>query len=322
MSETNSTPQSPGCGQRIWLLFVALFKLTLVAIFLGFVGIATFYGLQLYQQYSFVVNRDIPLMRQAQANQEQVNDQTAQNMRNLQQRINELESQNDMLKQSLGELENQLGRFVAEQQADQQSVQDAQAEAQEEAIARLEEVNTELGEVQRQLTQLNRSVRQTENQIEALEAQYGELEETLADEISPVNVLRRELRLVKAMELVTRSRLSIVESNYGLAIEDIQDARDLLTALSVPSFQQPALDDIILHLDLALENLPDTPLLAAENLEIAWQLLKDGLPGELALPTEAGDESTPQTTLTPAETQAEATPSPTPTPTLTPTPTN
>ena len=57
-------------------------------------------------------------------------------------------------------------------------------------------------------------------------------------------------------------------------------------------------------LDLALENLPGSPILAAENLELAWQLLKNGLPGSLSTeesvtvtPVPGNDQVTP--TITP-----------------------
>jgi hypothetical protein len=67
---------------------------------------------------------------------------------------------------------------------------------------------------------------------------------------------------------------------------------------------------MINQLDLALDKLPDTPILAAQDLEIAWQLLKTGLPSE---PTGGLGTGTPTVivqdnlTLTP-----ESTPSPTP----------
>jgi hypothetical protein len=75
--------------------------------------------------------------------------------------------------------------------------------------------------------------------------------------------------------------------------------------LSVPEYQIEAKELIIAHLDMALENLPEAPILAAEDLEIAWQLLKQGLPDEPPLEAETETEGTP-------------TPGPTVTPTATP----
>ena len=100
MSEQNTTSQSPGCGRRLWSFIKALFRLTVLALILGLLGVGIFYGFQLYQQYNYVVEKSIPDLKQAQAYQEQTNQQLQENIRALNGRINELEAQNDMLKQS------------------------------------------------------------------------------------------------------------------------------------------------------------------------------------------------------------------------------
>jgi hypothetical protein len=97
-----------------------------------------------------------------------------------------------------------------------------------------------------------------------------------------VEALRQEVKLVKAMEFITRSRLFLAQNNLGLAQNDIRAARDLLASLQpeVPSYQKQALAAIVSRLNLAQGELPNTPVVAADDLEIAWQMLVAGLPGE------------------------------------------
>ncbi len=136
----------------------------------------------------------------------------------------------------------------------------------------------------------------------------------------PTAALRRELQLVKAMELLTRARVFIVEGNLGLAQGDIQSAREVLTTLrtTLPAYQVPALDVLLARLDLALGNLKDAPALVTDDLEVAWQLLLHGLPQEAPLDPAVPVDLTPSPVLT---TTLSLTPTVILTMTVTPTPT-
>ena len=100
--------------------------------------------------------------------------------------------------------------------------------------------------------------------------------------------------------------------NLGLAEDDIRTAHQLITNLDVEDHQLEAKSAVIIHLELALDNLPGSPILTAENLELAWQLLKNGLPD-----SSFTEESV---TITPDSGNAQVTPTNTPTLTVTPTP--
>jgi hypothetical protein len=115
---------------------------------------------------------------------------------------------------------------------------------------------------------------------------------------NPINALRRELQLVKVMELITRSRVSLDQGNIGLAEADIRMARDLLLPLQyrVFDFQREALLTIISRLDLALANFPADLDLVETDLEVAWDLLVAGLPVE---PSEASEGAALEGELTP-----------------------
>jgi hypothetical protein len=82
------------------------------------------------------------------------------------------------------------------------------------------------------------------------------------------------------MELLSRSRLYMYQSNFGLAKQDAQSAHDLIATIrsEAPDTLSAELDAVLLRLDLALTNLPDFPVTASNDLDIAWQLLLGRLP--------------------------------------------
>ena len=70
--------------------------------------------------------------------------------------------------------------------------------------------------------------------------------------------LGQAAQLVKAMELLTRARLVLVQNNLGLAQFDIQAGRKILANLQVeaPAHQTEQIARIVARLDAALDNLP------------------------------------------------------------------
>jgi hypothetical protein len=161
------------------------------------------------------------------------------------------------------------------------------------------------------LTKLDERMGDIEMEIEARTQSLAALEKMQsklqAQNESNSAELQRQVNLLKAMELLSRARLSMYESNFGLARQDVQIARDLLAALEPDASDSLAkdLEEVLRRLDLTLSNLPDFPVAASDDLDIAWQVLLSGLPE--AQPTVA-------VTTTPA-----STPSVTPAVTLTPT---
>jgi len=113
--------------------------------------------------------------------------------------------------------------------------------------------------------------------------------------------LKRQVDLLKTMELLSRARLYMYQSNFGLAKKDAQTARDLLVTVQSNVPESPAVDleAVLLRLDLALTNLPDFPVAASDDLDIAWQILL----GEAPQPQPAVSETpTPEITSTPTPT--------------------
>ncbi len=137
--------------------------------------------------------------------------------------------------------------------------------------------------------------------------------------------LKHEMMFARALDILARARLYLAQSNFGLAKTDVETARDLLVEL------QTEKEDVVLakaleRLDLALSNLPEFPVVASGDLEIAWQILISGnAPASTATATATGT-STPtpapveSSTATPA-TVGSSTPTPLPPPVNSATPT-
>ena len=123
--------------------------------------------------------------------------------------------------------------------------------------------------------------------------------------------LERKVDMLKSMELLSRARLFLYQSNFGLAEQDVQVSRDLLAEIQpdAPEPQDEEIAETIRRLDLVLENLPAFPVVASDDLDIAWHILLTGIPPqELETST---PEAAPESESTPA-TEPETTPTPTP----------
>lgn len=176
-------------------------------------------------------------------------------------------------------------------------------------------------------------------QLGSLETRLGRVESTIADHSLTLGQLEEmqaaldealktqntellaevdyRVKLTRAIELLSRGRLYLSQSNFGMARQDVLSARDVLSDLQdvAPGDEIGPLEAVISRLDLALGNLPGYPVIAANDLEIAWQVLIDGLPASAeALATPLRVFPTSVATATES-----ATPTPTPAETATPT---
>lgn len=198
----------------------------------------------------------------------------------------------------------------------------------ERNTAGINKLKTEIETLQTQLNEMNSRMDTIETTIETHTASITKLEEmqaTLEEEVATKNnsvmiALKREIMFTRAIETISRARLYLSQSNFGLAKTDVQSTRDILTELlaDAPAYQTAALNQIIMRIDLALSNLPAFPVIAVDDVDIAWQLMMMGLPeSEADVVVMATSTSTP---LPPLPTFA-ATPTLTLTPILETTPT-
>lgn len=122
--------------------------------------------------------------------------------------------------------------------------------------------------------------------------------------------LTNQLTLTRGIELVSRSRLYLSESNFGLAKDDLISARNLLYTLleKLPADQMGALKIVIERLDMAIEKLPSYPVVAANDVDTAWRYLVDGLPNvpqQAVTPVVLSPTETPSATGTTEATVSE-----------------
>jgi cell division protein FtsB len=180
--------------------------------------------------------------------------------------------------------------------ADLQTRLDAIESGQSEHAETLTDLEGRLSEIETGIAAHTKSLAALEQMQSELQAQD---EGTSAD-------LERQINMLKSMELISRARLFMYQSNFGLARQDIQLARDLLADVQrdAPETLADDLAEVIRRLDLTLYNLPDFPVAASDDLDIAWQILLGGLP-----PSGPGAAGTPVITVTPSSTPP-ATPTP------------
>jgi DNA uptake protein ComE-like DNA-binding protein len=171
----------------------------------------------------------------------------------------------------------------------------------EKNSAQIKQVEAEVKTLQTQLDETNSRVDVLEKSIETNTASLTKLDEiqaTLEKEIQTSHdetllQLKHEVMFTRAMEMLGRARLYLAQSNFGLAREDVNSARDLLVTLQNET-KDEARGQAITRLDLALGNLPAFPVVAAGDLEIAWQILMSG-----EIPATATPAVEPTATVTP-----------------------
>lgn len=220
-------------------------------------------------------------------------------------------------------------RFVAPVQqntAQMLELQSRQEQTEQELAglqSRLETIEAVQSQSVESSTQLDNRVSKLETEIDARTQSLAGLE-TVQAELQEQNEaasaeLDRQINLMKAMELLSRARLFMYQSNFGLAKQDVQIAHDLLKEIRPDAQETLAdeLDAVIRRLELTLSNLPNFPVAASDDLDIAWQILLSGLPQDV--PTSAGATLAPPTPLSATpEVNLTSTPPSTIEPTITP----
>lgn len=162
-------------------------------------------------------------------------------------------------------------------------------------------------------------------QVKTAEIQAQQVNRALGTSIAMAEEAKDQVEVLRAALHVLRARQHLVQGNYGLAQGEIETARQILRSLweRVPEAQQASIERWIARLELAQANLPNFPVAAADDLDVAWQWLLEGLPSQQPTPTPrrtypVAQAESPTTALTPtltpvAPTAATATPQPSPT---------
>ncbi len=198
-----------------------------------------------------------------------------------------------------------LARKQAEQTGERLAEIDGRLAEQSEALAILVvEIDSVQNELENQDTRIDRlrtmvnrietlssDLRATADQVEGLETALSEIE-------LPAQRISKQLRMIQAMTLLCKAHLWLDEDNLGLAAEEIIAARDILTFIpESDSVEEDALmDQIIDRLSLALADVRTIPIVAADELEIAWKLMLEATELEISTPDFDVDEKSPKET--------------------------
>jgi len=282
-------------GQAFVNLVRVLVRILLILALVALLGVGFFYGIPwLYDHFIQPVEENAVRLEDFQNNQAHANQQFTQQVGEMQARLETLEARSILDARTVADLQARLDGVQSDLQ--KQIVENSTDIT--TTLTRLEQVESSLDSLGQEINDLSATAQGQNADIQVLT-------EKISQEDPAIAALRRELYVIKAMELVTRSRLLLGQNNYGLARQDVQAARAVLAELesNVLDYQKATLSAMIARLDLVLADLPGLPVIASDDLEIAWQLLVKGLPGEPPLSTASPAPSTPTITPTVTVTQ-------------------
>lgn len=174
--------------------------------------------------------------------------------------------------------EARLGR-IGDRLASLEGKLGAQAEGIADVGARVETLDETGSELEAQIASLGDLESQIEDIKGALDDTTESLDQVRQDVVdlgNPSEELALNLQLLRVMELVNRSRLWLVQGNFGLAGQQIEmgiEAMDALVGQASQEDTKSALMAIRDHLSAADERLRVSPVVADNELEIAWRLL-------------------------------------------------
>jgi chromosome segregation ATPase len=284
---SDETTSKPSFLTRMGRFILRLIFIIIVGIALG-AGI--YYGVRAaYRQFIEPVQEHTLLLAELEARQEETDGFLNQRLEEIVSRLDALEIQGDISKETFADLEDRLEEMETDQVTRgeelitineelltlQSAVSDLTStqEDQQESLDELQTAFARLDDLRADLETASQAIEEDSLTVEALLLEMQAVS-------SGWQAMLNEFQMLKAMELLTRSRVNLVQGNLSLARGDIAAAHDLLVAmLSQVSVEQvDYLEEIVDRLDAALDNLPRAPIAAADEVEGAWQLLLEGLP--------------------------------------------
>ncbi len=292
---TEPTLPRPSFGERLATAFIhfvrALVRLLFVVLLAVGIGAGAYFGLPaLYRTYVQPVEDNAARIAELQARLDVLEAQNTHQQEAFSTRLDDLERRADAFQATVDDLQSRLA-------AAETALQTAQQD-QADLLAQLDALQQQVDDLAGTVAQLGQDVLDNQRTLADLDSRWTALD-------TPLAALRREVALSRVMARLTRARVFLAHNNLGLAADEIAAALADLDAMrpTVADYQQAAFQAIVDRLQTAQGNLPDQPVLAAEDLDAAWHLLSAGLPAEPPLSA----ETTPTPTETPAPT---ATPSP------------
>jgi chromosome segregation ATPase len=288
------TPPTTPAEPTIWRRLARILLRVLLAIVLGVaIGICIYAGMRAFARQSAALEEQTQFVQALDEQVAQMEETAAAQAQNIDLRMNRVERDADGSDTRIGLYDNRLA-----------TVEAAQA-TQVSGIASLDErvlvMETSVEEMQTgrvspdELQDLSEELMSLQADVEALQGGQGTLTRTLETiqqsalaAVQNNQVLQVQIEMLKAMQLLARSNTFLEQVNYSQAEAEIQTASQLLAGFqgSLTPAGAEYVAAIVVLLEEAQDDLPDTPAVAANRLEAAWQLLLLGLPvGALPTPT-------------------------------------
>jgi hypothetical protein len=247
MTMTSQQTSKPSFWQRLWLAFVNLLKLLVILIVVvGIVAAIIFGAPYLYEKFLQPIERNAARLTEVENRLTAEIDTITVQVTDLQGRLTELEERQTRSAQTLAEYQGRV------------EVLEGVVDAQDETILQMESLQAQMDE------------------LTLLSAAHENL---LTGEDSPLISLQHQITISRSIELLSRARLYLIQSNFGMANLDIQAARTLLLAVQpeISAEKADQVDAIVARLDMAVSNLPIFPISAINDVDTAWQALVYGL---------------------------------------------
>jgi len=146
---------------------------------------------------------------------------------------------------------------------------------------RLDDLERQFGDLATELSDQDATLAEIDGRATEIAAIIAGVDEHLADVDAAASAraaaLGNQLEVSRVIDLTARARLFLYQANYGLAIDDLVVAKAILDAIDPTSggITSEIRDAASARLALSLASLPDRPVLAADDLNVAWQLLVD-----------------------------------------------
>ncbi len=308
---TAETAQKPSFLARLGRF---LFRLLVVVIIGIALGVGIYFGVQaMYRIYVQPVQGYDARLDALESGMTQAEQLVVSRSDTLTERLDALEIQGDTTKENIADLDSRLA-VVESEQAAQAAELSAMAESLDALQISISDLQTGQAAMQSNLDDLQKSISDLEALSDDLDAAVQAILENsqnietmslgIQESVETARAVQNEVTLLKAMEILTRSRIFLSQGNISLAQTEIRAGAALLAALQeqLPEGQAAYIGEAVDILNESLSYLPRSPLLASDRVEGAWQILFEGLPEESAEEIAA------------EEAAAEGTPTPTPTP--------
>ncbi len=233
-----------------------LLRLILVLLLGVLIGAAIFFGIQYaYQKVVVPTQQNTAALSELDTRVNQQWDLIQDNNLDVENRLSVLETNQDDLTNQLSELTTDL----------------------EQTAADLEVYKTQQTDLSGKLDEFDQMVSTLSDQIDELSTQNEETQ-TKLESIDLENSLQpvyQQLETFKILLQVNRSRLFLLQDNYGLAKQELELADAMLNSLLAQVDENKAEEVAIWQsrLALAMSHLPDNPILASDDLEILWSLM-------------------------------------------------